>query len=171
YRMGSFSEAIDDYNKVLEINPDAADAWYGRGLAYFKKNDIKQALSDYNKVIEIRPEFPLAYSARAIAYFSKKDYVRTLSDINKAVALGFRMRPLKETSVEPLTAAAEKIEPSQSAEKALGKEQAWKERRRAARIKIYALTGLLIISLATILVLLIKSRKAKTARIDPSPKN
>ncbi|GEM_PF-5669707 len=155
YKMGSFDAAIADYNKVLEINPNAVDALYGRGLAYFKKNDIKQALSDYDKVIEIRPEFPLAYSARAIAYFSKKDYVKTLSDINKAIALGFRARPLKEAGMEAITTPV-------PAEKVQGKAQVWKTRRRSAKIEIYVLTALLIICLATILMLLMKSRKAKT---------
>lgn len=180
YKMGSFDAAIADYNKVLEIKPDAMDALYGRGLAYFKKNDIKQALSDYSKVIEMRPEFSLAYSARAIAYFSKKDYGRSLADVNKAIALGFRLRPLKETSPEPLALAPgsakgaatksltapgpEKIEPSRLAGKAPGKSQTRKGRRRSTKIKIYALAVLLIICLTTILTLLIKIRKAKTVR-------
>jgi len=177
YKMGSFDAAIADYNKVLETNPGAVDALYGRGLAYFKKNDIKQALSDYNKAIEIRPEFPLAYSARAIAYFSKKDYGKTLADINKAIALGFRLRPLKETAPEPLAVipepikeavtksfaapGPEKIEPSQPTEKAPGKSKAKKPRRHSAKIKIYALTILLIVCLSTILMLLRRSRKAQ----------
>lgn len=161
YKMGSFDAAIADYNKVLEINPNAIDALYGRGLAYFKKNDIKQALSDYSKVIEMRPDFPLAYSARAIAYFSKKDYVRTLTDVNKAIALGFRLRPLKEVALEVATTLEpEKIESSQLADRASVKAQVWKAKRHAARVRMYLLTVALIICLITILILLIKSRKA-----------
>ena len=180
YKRGSFDAAIADYNKVLEINPKATDALYGRGLAYFKKNDVKQALNDYNKVIEMRPDFPLAYSARAIAYFSKKDYIKTLSDVNKAVALGFRMRPLKEPTPAPFevvpesvkeetaksleTLSKEKTELSQPAEKAAEKSKARQARRRFTKIKVYGLTFLLIICLAAILKLLIKIRKSKTAK-------
>ena len=180
YKMGSFDESIADYNKVLEINTNAMDALYGRGLAYFKKNDIKQALSDYSKVIEIRPEFSLAYSARAIAYFSKKDYVRSLADVNKSIALGFRLRPLKETAPESASGVAaesvktlttEKNELSKPAEKDQVKAQARKAKRRSIKIKIYALTALLIVCLITILRMLIKGRKAKAVRAAPPPKN
>lgn len=172
YKMGSLDAAMADYNKVLELNPGAMDALYGRGLVYFKKNNTKQALNDFNKVIEMRPEFALAYSARAMVYFSKKDYGRTLADVNKAMALGFRLRPLKEAAPPILAVAPEPvkevvIEPAKKAateslKKTPGKSQAWKARRRSAKIKIYALTALAIICLATILKLLIKIRKAKT---------
>ena len=98
YKKGTFDLAISDYSKVIELSPSSPDAYYGRGLVYSKKGNLNEAISDYTKAIEVRPNFALAYDARAVAYFAKKDYIKSLADVNKAGSLGFRSRPLKETS-------------------------------------------------------------------------
>ncbi|HMD53908.1 MAG TPA: tetratricopeptide repeat protein, partial [Phycisphaerae bacterium] len=46
---GDFNGALADYNKAIELKPDYADAYIGRGGAEYKKSDPKGALTDYNK--------------------------------------------------------------------------------------------------------------------------
>ena len=62
---GDRDQAIADYNKVIEINPQDAEAYYNRALATLDKGDRNRTLADYTKAIEIRPGFADAYVARS----------------------------------------------------------------------------------------------------------
>ena len=53
---GDFDGALADYNKAIELKPDYADAYIGRGDVKYKKSDPKGALTDYNKAIELKPD-------------------------------------------------------------------------------------------------------------------
>jgi len=100
YKKNKFDLAISDFNNAIKIRPNSPDAYYGRGLVYSKKSNLNQALSDYSKAIQIRPDFTLAYDARAAAYLHKNSYIRALADVHKAESLGYRARPLKNSSAD-----------------------------------------------------------------------
>jgi hypothetical protein len=44
--------AIADFTREIEIEPDNADAYRGRSLAYVKKQNPTAGLADYNRGIE-----------------------------------------------------------------------------------------------------------------------
>jgi tetratricopeptide (TPR) repeat protein len=50
-----FKEAIEAYEKALEIKPDYYEAYYGIGVAYASSNKFKEAIKAYKKAIEIKP--------------------------------------------------------------------------------------------------------------------
>ena len=54
-QMGLYDQAISEFNIVIKIAPDNADAYNNRGLANQDKGNLDQALADYNKAIEIKP--------------------------------------------------------------------------------------------------------------------
>ena len=47
--------AIADYTKAIEISPEFADAYVGRGIVYQAGGDRERAIADYSKAIEIKP--------------------------------------------------------------------------------------------------------------------
>jgi tetratricopeptide (TPR) repeat protein len=55
-------QAISDYTKAMEIDPEYAILYYHRGIAYHKKGQYEKAISDYTKAIEINPEYAGAYN-------------------------------------------------------------------------------------------------------------
>src|SRR4030042_768531 len=57
YKTGQYDNALSDYNKALEINPNYAEAYYNRGTTYGKKGQYDNAISDFNKALEINPKF------------------------------------------------------------------------------------------------------------------
>ena len=63
------SQAIPDYNKAIEINPNFAEAYCSRGDAYDKQNNLTQAIADYTKALEINPNFVKASNNLAISYY------------------------------------------------------------------------------------------------------
>ena len=45
-----------DLKKAIDLNPQDAEAYYNRGLAYDELSNYNQAIKDYTKVIELDPQ-------------------------------------------------------------------------------------------------------------------
>ena len=81
-------EKIEFYNKAIELNPNYAEAYNYRGLAYNDKKYYEMALSDYNKAITFDPNYANAYNNRGNYYaIVKKEYDRALQEYDKAITL------------------------------------------------------------------------------------
>jgi tetratricopeptide (TPR) repeat protein len=52
--------AIADFNKCIELVPDAAPYWCSRGRAWLQKNELKPAFDDLQQALALDPEHPLA---------------------------------------------------------------------------------------------------------------
>jgi len=57
-----YSKAISEFNNVIKIDPNNADAYNNRGLANRHKGNFDQALSDYSKDIKVNPSRFDAYN-------------------------------------------------------------------------------------------------------------
>jgi tetratricopeptide (TPR) repeat protein len=75
------------YCKLITLNPNDADAYFGRALAYERLSDWNHALDDYNKTIELKSDFANAYMGRGNSYFNLLKYDEALSDYSKAIEL------------------------------------------------------------------------------------
>ncbi len=53
YKSKQYKKAIEEYNKVIEENPEDRDAFLYRGNSYYKKNDLKNALRDYKNGLNL----------------------------------------------------------------------------------------------------------------------
>ena len=81
-----FTDAVAR-NRVRVIDPRTANAYLGRGNAFFGKGEIDKAIDDYDRAISILPGMAAAYNARGAARLVKKDYERSLEDYNKALKI------------------------------------------------------------------------------------
>ena len=86
-KMGKITQALSDYNKALEIDPQFHEAYHNRGLIYYNRGDLTQALSDYNKAIEFNPKLVEAYGNRGVIYYKQGDYTKAMADYNKTIEL------------------------------------------------------------------------------------
>ena len=57
---GNTMQAIKDYSKAIEINPEFMYAYNNRGLAYESIGRISQAIADYKKALELNPNYETA---------------------------------------------------------------------------------------------------------------
>jgi len=54
FDKGYYSEAIADFSKAIEINPDYKEAYFNRGNAYaFGMDNLSQACSDWQKAYQL----------------------------------------------------------------------------------------------------------------------
>ena len=61
-----YSEAIADYDKAIELDPNFALAYMNRGKAKAELKQYSEAIADYDKAIELDPNFALAYTNRGV---------------------------------------------------------------------------------------------------------
>lgn len=84
---GKLDAAIADYDKILKLVPNEADAFYGRGYVYLRKADYDKAISDFTKTLEIKPDDFYVFFTRGKAYFKKGDYENSIADHDRELEL------------------------------------------------------------------------------------
>ena len=79
--------AIKLFGEAIQLDPNNALAYYGRGTAYNELNQNESSLQDLNKAIEIDPNDADYYNNRGNAYSDLKQYERAIADYDKAIEL------------------------------------------------------------------------------------
>ena len=57
--MRKYEEAIKDYNKAIELNPNYASAFNNRGSTFNRMGKYEEAIKDYNTALSYLPNDPL----------------------------------------------------------------------------------------------------------------
>ena len=80
-------EAFKDLDEAIRLNPQNAEAYYQRGLAYQKEGYADRAIQDFDMAIRLDPALAKAYSNRGYAYLNQKQYDRAIADCTEAIKL------------------------------------------------------------------------------------
>lgn len=83
--MKDFSGAIEDFNKALEINPQAGGSLWGRGLCKKELGDLSGAAEDFSQMIALYPQIVAGYMDRANVRELQKDLIGALKDYQTVV--------------------------------------------------------------------------------------
>lgn len=83
---GDEQGALEDFNKAIELAPNYAHAFKGRGDAHFVNNP-KEAIEDYSKAIELDPSYVTAYFNRGLLFSNLFDEKSALEDFSKVISL------------------------------------------------------------------------------------
>ena len=84
-------EAIEYFNKAIELNPSYAEAYFWRGSAKYALNDISGQTEDLNKAIEINPKYADAYYFKGLIKIElRNDTIAACPDFQKAAELGHK---------------------------------------------------------------------------------
>lgn len=54
---GREEEALNAFKKAIEIEPNAYEAWYGKGAVLNKLNKLQDALAAHEQAIKIEPNY------------------------------------------------------------------------------------------------------------------
>ncbi|MCX6247022.1 MAG: tetratricopeptide repeat protein [Bacteroidetes bacterium] len=80
-------EAVSDYSKAIELDPENTDSFIKRAYIYLQLNDPEKALPDLDKGIENKPDASVLYSTRAMVKLNTGDALGAWADCNKSLAL------------------------------------------------------------------------------------
>lgn len=96
YNQGKYTEAIVEFKKALELEPDHYDAHYHLGIVYYAKGMIDESLTELKKAIDINPDEPKAHYNIAFAYVAKVNVAEALAEYQKAIELFAARKDKKE---------------------------------------------------------------------------
>ncbi|MBU1170317.1 MAG: tetratricopeptide repeat protein [Proteobacteria bacterium] len=88
YSQGKYAQAITEFTKAIDEDPDFMPAYYNRGLAFYDLNLYYKAIVDFDMVIMMHPEDKDSYLIRGLCYSKVNKLKLALLDITKAADLG-----------------------------------------------------------------------------------
>ena len=66
-KMGLYGEAVKCFDRVIELNPNNADAWTNRGRALVEMGRYTEAIKSHDRAIEISPQDGYALYSKGLA--------------------------------------------------------------------------------------------------------
>jgi len=87
FDQGNYEEALEQFNKAIELNPKNYIAHNYVGLVYFELRAYDQAIEYFNKAIELKPNRFMAHNRLGICYYQQKKYDLAIEQFNKAIEL------------------------------------------------------------------------------------
>lgn len=80
-KNGDYEAAIVTLTKAIAINPQSAQAYYRRGLAYYDLSKINKAIADYNQSLNLNSQQVRVYLSRAKAFLAMDNVQGSLIDL------------------------------------------------------------------------------------------
>ncbi|MEE4196918.1 MAG: tetratricopeptide repeat protein [Bacteroidales bacterium] len=87
-KLLNFDQALEDYSKTIQINPENPNTYLYRGALYYENQDYNEAMDDFSKVIRIDPQNPFAFYNRGMIYLKLQEEDKACEDFHKACELG-----------------------------------------------------------------------------------
>jgi hypothetical protein len=69
-KLNQNDEALIQYDKAIQINPNYAEAYNNKGVILFECHQYQEALKQYDKAIELNQDYSSAYQNKGIYYLS-----------------------------------------------------------------------------------------------------
>ncbi len=88
FDQASYDQAAGEYNTAIELAPELAVAYWGRGRVYhFDRGEYSRAIDEYSKAVELDSQYTDAYFYRGLAQAANGVYDRAIPDFSKAIEL------------------------------------------------------------------------------------
>jgi tetratricopeptide (TPR) repeat protein len=87
--LGKYEQALSDFTKVIELDPDDPEAYYERGFTYLRLNNWEEAIADYDRSIALDHGDAATFYNRACAHAQLRHYDQAEADLEKALPLTF----------------------------------------------------------------------------------
>jgi Flp pilus assembly protein TadD/V8-like Glu-specific endopeptidase len=86
-RNKKYAQAISQFDRAIQIDPQEATAYYYRGLCKQNLQDLPAALADLNQAIQLNGNNAFFYMFRGGLFANLKDVAKMEADLNKAVQI------------------------------------------------------------------------------------
>ncbi|OGI03467.1 MAG: hypothetical protein A2Y25_10745 [Candidatus Melainabacteria bacterium GWF2_37_15] len=84
---GKYTEAIEEYKKIIEISEPDSDLYVNLGAAYQASDKNQEAIEAYQKAVQINAKNSTAYHYLGAAYAQQENYEKALKAYKQALAL------------------------------------------------------------------------------------
>ncbi len=86
-KLGRYQEAINCYDRVLELDPEDPDTWNNKGYALRKLGRYREAINCYDTALELDPEYVNAWSNKGLTLSKLGRNQEAIFHINKSLEL------------------------------------------------------------------------------------
>jgi len=113
-RLGELSYP-EKYSLILAFCPFDAEAYYQRGLAYARREQLPQALDDFRRALALKPDHSEAHYQRGLVWRKQGKPLEALTDLGRTIALqpnhagAYRARGMTYFGLRDWTKAAEDL--------------------------------------------------------------
>lgn len=87
FLRGDYAQAIFEYTKALDINPNLAKAYNNRGVAYAQQGFLSPAIADFTMAIANKSNDAEAYNNRGHAYAQQIKMPQAIADYSMAIKI------------------------------------------------------------------------------------
>jgi protein O-mannosyl-transferase len=87
FEKGQLDDAVAQYQKALEINPNYVAAHYNLGNALFRKGQLDEAIAHFQKALEINPKDAEAHINLGNALLQKEQFDEAVGQFQQAVEI------------------------------------------------------------------------------------
>ena len=84
---GRFDEAIQQFQRVLQVDANNAPALQNLGIVALRRDDVAAAQQFLTRSLELNPKLPLALNTMGVVYARQRDFARAVEFWNRAVAV------------------------------------------------------------------------------------
>ncbi|MBP7496949.1 MAG: tetratricopeptide repeat protein [Bacteroidales bacterium] len=91
--IGDYDNAMQDYNKAIELNPKDDMAFNNRAQLKNRLGLYNEAIEDFNIAVKLKPSSEYAFYNRALAKMSLKDFKGAIYDCSQALAINKSLEP------------------------------------------------------------------------------
>lgn len=88
--LGRLPVAIQQFERVLQLDPDNAAAFQNLGIVALRANDLGRAQGFLSRALELNPKMPRALNTLGVVYARQDDLPRAVDAWQRAVALDAR---------------------------------------------------------------------------------
>lgn len=86
---GKYLKSIESFSKSIELNPNNAYSYNGKGWIYYCQKKYSEAIESFNKAIFLEPSFKNAYFNRGLSYRSIENYIQAIDDFTNGIKISF----------------------------------------------------------------------------------
>lgn len=87
-KRNEYLAAIQEFDRLLQIDPDNSRAYYNRGFAYYYLDMHSEAEADFDRSIELNPDDSSSFLYKGMIRYFNDDFEGSIEEYNKSLERG-----------------------------------------------------------------------------------